>query len=104
MAAAPSELLHLTSQVLANAQAHLRQLAMASTDLDTINNLIAKRDAIDVQQRRIMRANLAIIDKDPAIRCNIDQLTQLAGQLTTGVQEMRNATKAIKAATRTLSI
>lgn len=104
MAVAPSNLLQLTSQLMADAQARLRGLAMASTNLDTVNALIAKRDAIDAQQRRIMRANLAILDKDPAVQKNIDQLTQLAGELAAGVQEMRTATSAIKSATSFISI
>ena len=51
-----------------------------------------------------MRANMAIIDKDPAVQNNIDQLTKLAGELAAGVQEMRNTTSAIKAATSFLSV
>lgn len=104
MAVTPSNLLTLTSQLMGDAQARLRQQAMASTNLDTINALIAQRDVIDAQQRRIMRGNLAIIDKDPAIQGNIDKLTQLASELAAGVQEMRNATSAIKAATRVISV
>src|SRR5262245_2459673 len=99
MAATPSDLLTLTSELMGDAQARLRGLAMASTNPDTIDELIAQRDAIDAQQRRIMRANLAIIDNDPTVKSNIAQLTQLAGELAAGVQEMRNATSAIKAAT-----
>lgn len=104
MAVASSDLVHLTSQVMADAQARLRGLAMASTNLDTINALIAKRDAIDRQQQRIMRANLAIIDQDPAVKNNIAQLTQCAGELAAGVQEMKNATAAIKAATEFIAV
>jgi hypothetical protein len=51
-----------------------------------------------------MRANLAIIDKDPAVKKNIDELTQLASELAAGVQEMRNATSAIKGATSFISV
>jgi hypothetical protein len=104
MAVAPSNLLTLTSDIMSRAQARLRELAMASTNLDTINALIAKREAIDAQQRRIMRANLVIIDQDPAVQKNIDQLTQLAGELAAGVREMRNVTNAIKAATDFISV
>jgi hypothetical protein len=104
MVTAPSNILVLTSQLMGDAQARLRALAMAATNLDTIDALIAKRDAIDAQQRRIMRANMAIIDKDPAVQNNVDQLTQLAGELAAGVQEMRNATSAIKAATSFISV
>ena len=104
MAVAPSNLLTLTSDIMSQAQARLRELAIASTNLDTINALIAKREAIDAQQRRIMRANLAIIDQDPAVQQNINQLTQLAGELAAGVQEMRNATNAIRAATSFISV
>ena len=104
MAVAPSKLLTLTSDIMSQAQARLRELAIASTNLDTINALIAKREAIDAQQRRIMRANLAIIDQDPAVQQNINQLTQLAGELAAGVQEMRNATNAIRAATSFISV
>lgn len=100
MAVTPTNLLTLTSQLMGDAQARLRQQAMASTNLDTIDTLIDKRNEIDAQQRRIMRANLAIIDMDPAVQQNIGQLTQLAGELAAGVQEMRNATTAIKAATK----
>jgi hypothetical protein len=74
MAVAPSNLLALTSDIMGDAQTRLRGLALASTNLVTIDALIAKRDAIDAQQRRIMRANLAIIDKDPAVKKNIDEL------------------------------
>ena len=104
MAVTPSDLLALTSQLMGDAQARLRGLAIASTNLDTIDALIAKRDEIDAQQRRIMRANLAIIDDDPLVKGNINRLTQLAGELAGGVQEMRNATKAIKAATSFVSV
>src|SRR4051794_31027446 len=104
MAVAPSNLLHLTSQAMADAQARLRGLAMASTDPGTIDTLITKRDAIDAQQRRIMRANLASIDRDPAVQNNIAQLTQLTGELAAGAQEMKNATRAIKAATEVISV
>ena len=104
MAVAPSNLLTLTSDIMSQAQARLRELAIASTNLDTINALIAQREAIDAQQRRIMRANLAIIDQDPAVQQNINQLTQLAGELAAGVQEMRNATNAIRAATSFISV
>ena len=104
MAVTPSTLLTLTSQLMGDAQARLRQQAMASTNLDTINALIAQRDAIDAQQRRIMRGNLATIDSDPKVKGNIAQLTQLAGELAAGVQEMRNATSAIKAATKIISV
>lgn len=104
MAVTPSNLLTLTSQLLSDAQARLRQQAMASINLDTINALIAQRDVIDAQQRRIMRANLAIVDEDPRVQNNIDQLTQLAAELAAGVQEMRNATSAIKTATRIISV
>jgi len=104
MAVVPSNLLTLTSDIMSQAQARLRELAIASTNLDTINALIDKREAIDAQQRRIMRANLAIIDQDPAVQKNIDQLTQLAGELAAGVQEMRNATAAIRAATSFISV
>jgi erythromycin esterase-like protein len=103
-AAAPSDLLHLSSRVLADAQARLRGLAMASTDLQTIDTLIAKRDAIDAQQNRIMRANLATIDQDPTVKNNIDDITKLTGELAAGVQEMRNATAAIRAATEFISV
>lgn len=104
MAVTPSHLLALTSDLMGDAQARLRGLAMASTNPDTIDDLIAQRDAIDAQQRRIMRANLAIIDNDPRVNSNIEQLTQLAGELAAGVQEMRNATSAIKAATSFVSV
>src|SRR5215470_6099544 len=104
MAVVPSNLLTLTSNIMSQAQARLRELAIASTNLDTINALIDKREAIDAQQRRIMRANLAIIDQDPAVQKNIDQLTQLAGELAAGVQEMRNATAAIRTATSFISV
>jgi len=104
VAAAPSDLLLLISGIMGDAQSRLRGLAIASTNLVSIDALIAKRDAIDAQQRRIMRANLAIIDSDPAVKKNIDQLIQLAGKLAAGVQEMRNATKAIKAATSFLTV
>ena len=104
MAVTPSDLLTLTSQLMGDAQARLRELAMASTNPDTIDSLIAQRDAIDAQQRRIMRANLSTIDNDPMVKKNIDQLTQLAGELAAGVQEMRNATNAIKAATSFVSV
>jgi hypothetical protein len=103
MAVAPSNLLQLTSQIMGDAQARLRGLAIASTNLETINSLITKRDEIDAQQRRLMRANLAILDRDPAIQKNIDQLTQLAGEVAASVQEMRTATKAIKSATSFIS-
>ncbi len=104
MAATPSNVLHLTSQAMGEAQARLRGLAMESTNLDTIDALIEKRNAIDVQQRRIMRANLVIIDKDPAVLANIAELTQLTGELAAGVQEMRNATRALKAATSFITV
>lgn len=104
MAATPSNLLTLTSQLMGDAQARLRQEAMTSTNLDTIDKLIAQRDAIDAQQRRIMRANLATIDNDPTIQRNINELTQLASELAAGIQEMRNATSAIKAATRVITV
>src|SRR5262249_23300934 len=104
MAATPSNLLTLTSQLMGNAQARLRELAMASTDLDTIDDLIAQRDAIDAQQRRIMRANLATIDQDPDVKKSINKLTALTSQLAAGVQEMRDATAAIKAATTFISV
>ena len=104
MSATPSNLLALTSKLMGDAQARLRELAMASTNLNTIDDLIAQRDAIDVQQRRIMRANLAVIDQDPAVQRNIDQLTKLASELAAGVQEMRNATSAIKAATSFIKV
>src|SRR5262245_61903855 len=104
MAVAPSNLLILTSDIMGQAQARLRELAVASTSLDTINALITKRETIDAQQRRIMRANLAIIDQDPAVQTNIGQLTQLAGELAAGVREMRNATSAIRAATSFISV
>lgn len=104
MTVAPSDLLALASRVMGDAQARLRELAMASTNLDTINELIAKREEIDAQQRRIMRANLAIIDQDPEVKRSVDQLTQLVGELAAGVREMRNATSAIKAATTFISV
>jgi hypothetical protein len=104
MAATPSNLLTLTSQLMGNAQARLRELAIASTDLTTIDNLIAKRDAIDAQQRRIMRANLAIVDQDPDVKKSINKLTTLTSELAAGVQEMRDATAAIKAATTFISV
>ena len=104
MAVAPSSLLRLTSQAMGDAQARLRELAITSTSLKTINTLIAKRDAIDAQQRRLMRANLAIVDKDPAVQKNVAQLTQLTGQLAAGVHEMQNATQAIKGATGFISL
>jgi hypothetical protein len=104
MAASPSNILVLTSELMGDAQARLRALAMAATDLPTVDALIAKRDAIDAQQRRIMRANMAIIDKDPAVLSNVDKLTQFAGELAAGVQEMRNATAAIKAATSFIAV
>jgi len=104
MATVPSNILVLTSQLMGDARARLRALAMAATDLDTVDALIAKRDAIDAQQRRIMRANMAIIDKDPAVKNYIDQLTRFASELAAGVQEMRNATAAIKAATSFISV
>jgi len=104
MATLPSNILILTSQQLGDAQARLRALAMAATDLDTVNALIDKRTVIDAQQRRIMRANMSIIDDDPAVRNNIDRLTQFAGELAAGVQEMRDATSAIRAATRFISL
>jgi hypothetical protein len=104
MAVTPSDLLTLTSDIMGQAQARLRELAMASTNLETINALIIKREAIDAQQRRIMRANLAIIDQDPAVQQNTEQLTQLAGELAAGVREMRNATNAIRAATSFISV
>jgi len=104
MTVAPSVLLTLTSQLMGDAQARLRGLAIASTDLDAIDALIKRRDAIDAQQRRIMRANLHIIDSDPAVQNNIAQLTQLTAELAAGVQEMRNVTSAIRTATKFLSI
>jgi hypothetical protein len=104
MAATPSNMLILASELMGDAQARLRALALASTDLATIDTLIAQRDAIDARQRRIMRANLAIIDKDPAVQQTIDQLTGLTGELAAGVQEMRDATSAIKAATKFISV
>ena len=104
MATVPSNILVLTSQLMGDAQARLRALAMAATDLDTIDALIAQRDTIDAQQRRIMRANMAVIDKDPAVKNNIDQLIRFASELAAGVQEMRNATAAIKAATSFISV
>ena len=104
MAATPSNILVLTSQVMGDAQARIRALAMAAPDLETVDALIAKREVIDAQQRRIMRANMAIIDKDPAVQNNIDQLTRLTAELAAGVQEMRDATSAIRAATRFISL
>jgi len=104
MAATPSNLLTLTSQLMGDAQARLRQEAMTSSNLDTIDKLISQRDAIDAHQRRIMRANLATIDSDPTIQENINDLTQLASELAAGVQEMRNATSSIKAATRVITV
>lgn len=103
MAAAPSDLIRLSSGLLADAQARLRELATASANIDRINEMLALRDAMDARQRRIMRANLAVIDKDPAVLQNVAQLTQLAGELAAGVQEMRSATSAIKAATKVIS-
>jgi hypothetical protein len=100
---APSSLIALSSLALGNAQARLRELAIASRDPDTINKLILLRDTIDAQQRRIMRANLRKIDADPAVVDNIDQLTALTGELASAVQEMRNITRAIRAATRILA-
>ena len=99
----PSNLIVLSSLGLASAQARLRELAIASTDLNAINKMIALRDAIDAQQRRIMRANLQIIDADPEVVKVIDQLTGLTGEINAAVQEMRNITRAIKAATRILA-
>lgn len=104
MAVTPSNLLTLTSQLMGDVQARLRQEAMTSTNLDTIDKLISQRDAIDAQQRRIMRANLTTIDNDPTIQGNINELTQLASELAAGVQDMRNATSAIKAATRVITV
>lgn len=104
MTVTPSDLLALTSRLMGDAQARLRELAMASASLDTIDALIAKRDKLDAQQRRIMRANLALIDQDPEVKRNIDQLTQLASELAAGVREMRNATSAIKSATTFISV
>jgi uncharacterized membrane protein AbrB (regulator of aidB expression) len=47
-----------------------------------------------------MRANLVVIDADPAVLRNVDQLTGLAGEIAAAVQEMRSITRAIKAVTR----
>jgi len=104
MAASPSDMLRLSSGLLADAQARLREFAIASSDINKINEILALRDAIDARQRRIMRANLANIDKDPAVLQNMDQLTQLAGELAAGVQEMKNVTSAIKTATKVISV
>ena len=103
MPAAPSNLITLSSLALANVQARLRELAITSTDPATINRLIRLRENIDAQQRRIMRANLQIIDADPAVLNNIDQLTTLAGEIAAAVQEMRSITSAIRSATKILA-
>jgi hypothetical protein len=104
MPVAPSNLIVLTSDSLANAQARLRELAIASTDPDTINRLIRLRKSIDAQQRRIMNVNLQIIDADPAVLNNINQLTSLAGEIAAAVQEMRSITRAIRLATTVLAV
>ena len=103
MPVAPSNLITLSSLTLGNAQARLRELAIASTDADTINRLLRLRDNIEAQQRRIMRANLQIIDADPAVLNNIDQLTSLAGEIAAAVQEMRSITSAIRSTTKILA-
>jgi hypothetical protein len=53
---------------MGKARALLRALASESPKLDTIDALIAERDAIDGRQGHIMRANLAIIDQDRAMQ------------------------------------
>jgi hypothetical protein len=103
MPAPPSSLIRLSSLVLGNAQTKLRELAIASTDQDTIDRLIRLRGDIEAQQRRIMRVNLRTIDADPAVRNNIDQLTSLAGEIAAAVQEMRSITSAIRSATKILA-
>ena len=103
MSTNPADLVRLSSNLLGDAQARLRELAMASTNIDTINKMLMLRDTIDARQRRIMRANLAVIDKDPAVLQNVAQLTQLTAELATAVQEMKSATRAIRAATKVIS-
>jgi hypothetical protein len=103
MPAAPSSLIALSSRALGDAQARLRELAMGSDNTTTISKLVKAREALEAQQRRIMRANLAVIDADPAVLNNINQLTVLAGEIATAVQEIRNITRAINAATRILA-
>jgi hypothetical protein len=100
MPVAPSSLIALTSRALGDAQGRLRELAIRSEDLPAIDKLIKSREAIEAQQRRIMRANLQIIDADPAVLNNIAQLTSLAGEIAAAVQEMKNIIKGIKAATK----
>jgi hypothetical protein len=103
MPVAPSSLIALSSRTLGDAQARLRELAIESTNLETINKLIHAREAIEAKQRRMMRANLITIDRDPNVLNNIAQLTSLAGDIVAAVQEMRNITRAISAATRILA-
>ena len=51
-----------------------------------------------------MRANLQILDADPAVLNNIDQLTSLAGdKIAAAVQEMRSITSAIRSTTKILA-
>jgi hypothetical protein len=103
MPVAPSNLIILSSGALGDAQARFRELATASTDANTIKRLLGLRDNIEAQQRRIMRANLQIIDADPAVLNNIDQLTGLAVEIVAAVQEMRSITSAIRSATKILA-
>lgn len=68
MAVAPSNLLTLTSDIMSQAQARLRQLAIASTNLNTINALIAKREAIDAQDHSLSLARNSQLLKSSGFR------------------------------------
>lgn len=103
MPAAPSDLLFLSSGLLSDAQAQLRELAIISTDENKIDTLLKLREQIDVRQQRIMRANLKEIDHDPLVLGTVNQLTDIAGELAAAVREMRTITQAIRTANKIMS-